>query len=106
MNGGTSVVLEALVVLLELADENVSTLLLGTVMNGSSSVVLQALVILLELRDEEVGTLLLVALAVSSVSSCASSVTGTRSKSEAVAAAVTAIAGLEAASVSLKTLEA
>ena len=59
--------------------------------------------VLLELADENISTLLLVALAVSSVSS---SVTGTRSKSEAVAAAVTAIAGLEAASVSLKTLEA
>ena len=106
MNGGTSVVLQALVGLLEIADENISTLLLGAFVIGGRSVVLEALVGLLEVSDKGV-TLLLVALSVSSVSS---SVTGAEAEAEALAtiatiAAAAAVARLEATSVSLKTVK-
>ena len=98
------VLLLALVLLLELLDENISTLLLGTFVDRVRSVVLEALVGLLEVSDEGV-TLLLVALSVSSVSS---SVAGAEAEAKSLATIATivaaaAVARLEATSVSLKT---
>ena len=99
--------LETLVGLLEVADENISTLLLGTFVDRVGSVFLQALVGLLEVSDEKISTLLLVALSVSSMSS---SVTLAEAEAEALAtiatiAAAAAVARLEATSVSLKTVK-